>query len=344
MLAIYISGLLLLDRRQNGTRISKWLPARCHDAINRLLRNPDTSSRLLMKTVLEWAKRLGKGYVAVDDVVVEKCFSKLCSWMAWTYSNAKKRKVYGFHVVVLLWCSGCWRIPVAFRIWRPKARCRAKNYRKKSELAWEMIIEVVEQGLSIDYIAMDTLYSGGWLTKKINRLGLKWVGMLHLNTTVYYRNKRWSVKKLSAWLKLKWRQRLGLRARSIRAYLPKYGQLRLVVTRNRHGNYEVLATNDLDTDLSTIVLRKRSRWSVETLFRDAKQFSGLAACQCRVDQALVSHVAFVLLSFILLQRFRQFPKETLGVVKERLQMQVFTGGFQPIAPLKGKVAETLLTA
>ena len=61
--------------------------------------------------------------------------------------------------------------------------------------------------------------------------------------------------------------------------------------------------------LTTIVLRKRSRWSIETLFRDAKQFSGLAAGQCRTDQALVLHVAFVLLAFILLQRFRQSPKE-----------------------------------
>jgi len=344
LLAMYITGLVLLDRRQNGTRIADWLPARCHDAINRLLRTHDISSRALMKAVTAWAKRLGTGYLAVDDVVVEKPFSKRCGWMGWTYSTAQKRKVYGFHVVVLMWCCGCWRIPVAYRLWRPKAKCRAKNYRKKSQLAWDMIVEVVAQGLPIEYIAMDTLYSGSWLTKKIDRLGLKWVGVLHPNTTVFYRNQRQNVKTLSARLKLKWRKRLGLRARSIRAYLPKYGHLRLVVTRNRHGNGEVLATNDLDTDLTTLVLRKRSRWSIETLFRDAKQFSGLAACQCRADRAVVLHVAFVLLAFILLQRFRRSPKETLGTVKERLQMQVFTGGFPPPAPLKGKVPLSHLTA
>lgn len=344
LMAVYITGLVLLDRRQNGTRVADWLPVRCHDAVNRLLRMHNISSRSLMKRVIAWAKCLGKGYLAVDDVVVEKPFSKLCGWVGWTYSSTQKRKVYGFHVVVLLWCCGGWRIPVAFRLWRPKAKCLPKNYRKKSQLAWEMIVEVVSQDLPIEYVVMDTLYSGGWLTKKINRLGLKWVGVLHPNTTLYYRNKRWRIKTLSAWLKLKWRQPLGLRARSIRAYLPKYGHLRLVVTRNRHGNYEVLATNDLDSDLTTIVLRKRSRWSIETLFRDAKQFSGLAACQCRVDQAMVLHVAFVLLSLILLQRFRQHSKETLGEVKERLQKQVFTSGFRPPTPLKGKAAVSQLTA
>lgn len=146
-------------------------------------------------------------------------------------------------------------------------------------------------------------------------------------------------------LKLEWRARLRLRASSVVSYLPKYGTLRLVVTRNRHGNVEVLATNDLGSNLTTIVLRKRSRWSIETLFRDAKQFSGLAACQCRVDQALVRHVAFVLLAFIVLQRLRLHPKGTLGEVKDRLQREVLTGDLPAPNNLKGKVAVVqLLTA
>ena len=107
----------------------------------------------------------------------------------------------------------------------------------------------------------------------------------------------------------------------------------------------MLATNDLDHDLATIVLRKRSRWSIETLFRDAKQFSGLAACQCRVDQALVRHVAFVLIAFIVLQRLRLHPKETLGEVKDRLQRELITGGLPAPAALRGKAAiAQLLTA
>ncbi len=338
LMAVYITGLLLLDRRQNGTRIANWLPARAHDALNRLLRTHEVSTRALMKAIIGWAKGLGAGFLSVDDVVVAKPSSVLSAWVGWTYSTSEKRVVRGFHVVVLLWCRGCWRIPVAFRLWRPKSNCQSKKYRKKTQLAWEMIVEVYQEGLDIEYVVGDTLYSAGWMTKKINRLGLKWVGVLHPRTTVYYRERRWRVASLGEWLKLKWRARLQLQARSIVAYLPKYGTVRLVVTRNRHGNTEVLATNDLDSDLATIVLRKRSRWSIETLFRDAKQFSGLAACQCRVDQALVRHVAFVLIGFIILQRLRLHSKETLGEVKDRLQREVITGGLPAPAPLRGKTA------
>jgi hypothetical protein len=107
----------------------------------------------------------------------------------------------------------------------------------------------------------------------------------------------------------------------------------------------VLATNDLDSDLTTVVLCKRRRWSIETLFRDTKQFGGLAACQSRVDQAMVRHVAFVLIVFVILQRLRLHPKETLGKVKDRPQRDVFTGGLPAPSSLKGNVATSqLLTA
>jgi hypothetical protein len=343
LMAVYITGLVLLDRRQNGTRIADWLPARAHDAINRLLRTRAISTRALMGTIIDWAKCLAiAGYLSVDDVVVEKPFSRCVPWVGWTYSTSQKRKVRGLHIVVLLWCVAGWRIPVAFRLWRPKWSCRAKRYQKKTQLAWEMLSEVYQRGLGITYITGDALYSGGWLVKKLKRLGLAWVGVLQPRTTVIYRDRRCSAISLGESLKLKWRPRLQLRARSIVAYLPKYGTLRLVVTRNRHGNVEVLATNDLDSDLTTIVLRKRSRWSIETLFRDTKQFAGLAACQSRVDQAMVRHVAFVLIAFIVLQRLRLHPKETLGEVKDRLQREVFTGGLPAPTPLKGKVATSQL--
>lgn len=345
LMAVYIVGLLLLDRRQNGTRIADWLPARAHDALNRLLCKHAVSTRALMKVIVAWGKGLGVGHLVMDDVVVDKPFTKHNPWVGWTYSTTQKRKVLGSHVVVLLWCVEGWRMPVAFRLWRPKKSCRLKTYRKKTQLAWEMVVEVCQQGLDIAYVSFDTRYTAGWLTKKIARLGLKWVGVLDPRTTVYYRNRRWNAASLGAWLKLKWRSRLQVRARSIVAYLPKYGTLRLVVTKNRHGNTEVLATNDLDSDLTTIVLRKRQRWSIETLFRDTKQFSGLTACQCRVDQALVRHVAFVLIAFLVLRRLCRHPEETLGEVKDRLQREVMTGGLPAPVPLKGKVAaDQLLTA
>jgi hypothetical protein len=343
LLAIYICGLLLLERRQTATRLSDWLPGRAHDALNRLLTQHALSTRALFQAILAWVRQLGKGYLVIDDVVIEKPFSAKCAWVGWTYSNSQKRSVRGLHVVVVLFCVQHWRVPVAFRLWRPKANCAPQAYRKRTDLAYEMLVEMAQSHLQVEFVAFDKMYSAGWLTKALTRLGFVWVGVLEAKTHICYRHRRWHASELAGWLKLKWRQTLDLHARSIVAYLPKYGTLRLVVTKNRHGNFEILVTNALDSDLSQIVRRKRQRWSVETLFRDAKQFCGLVACQCRCDIAMVRHVAFVMIAFLVLQMLRLHSKETLGETKERLQKETFIPDYyHKPSMLKGKIPARLL--
>jgi hypothetical protein len=60
---------------------------------------------------------------------------------------------------------------------------------------------------------------------------------------------------------------------------------------------------------------------------------------------MVRHVAFSFIAFIVLQRLRVHPEETLGEVKDRLQRQVMSGGSPAPQSLKGKIAvDQLLTA
>jgi hypothetical protein len=337
MTTLYVCGLILLERRQTATRMADWLPARAHDAINRLLVHPPILTRRLFGYVIQWAQHLGSGYLLVDEVVLEKPFGQKCAWIGWMYSSSHKRTVKGMCVVVVLFCVGAWRIPVAFRLWRPKGRCALQQYRKRTELAWEMLQEMALSGLKVEFVAFDNFYTAGWLTKAIGRLGWRWVGILESKTHVRYGKRLWQVGELAAALKLKWRAAFQVRASALTAYLPKYGTLRLVVTRTRYGNFQVLASNALQADLSWIITCKRRRWTVETLFRDAKQFCGFGACQCWLDVAQVMHVALVFLAFVVVQMLRRDPKETLGSVKERWLREALTGHLSAPPMLKGRV-------
>jgi hypothetical protein len=337
LIAWSVTGLILLDARPTQTRVARRLPGRAHDALNRLLREMPWSSRALSALLIAFAKRLGRdGYLVPDEVIVEKAFAKRLPWASSIYSFAKKRKVWGFQIVVLLWCSldGRWRIPVGLRLWRPKRASRKERYQTKLQLALELVTAVVLAKLPAQYIVADTHYTAGWFTKRLNRLGLTWHGTLDPKTIVVWQNKRQAVRDLALRLSLKWRSHLGLRARAVTVFAPKYGHLRLVVTRNRHGNYEYLVSNDRRLELTSMVLRKRSRWSVETVFRDSKQFTGLEACQCWVDVALVRHVSLVFLTFVVLQLLRQANDESLGAVKERWHLAVIQAGEVPPAPLR----------
>ncbi len=347
LIALYVTGLVLLDARPTQTRVTRLLPGRCHDALNRLLRVTPLSTRSLMGLLVAWVERSGMpGYLCLDDVVVEKAFAKRLPWAGWTYSFAKKRKVYGMHVVVVLWCASDrrFRIPVAFRLWRPKRACAPAAYQTKLQLAAQMLTELVAARLPFAYLVMDTHYTAGWFTRLAGRLGICWVGTLQPRTTVVWRGRRQPVAELAWRLRLAWRPRLGLRAAAVTVYAPSYGRLRLVVTRNRHGNYECLATGELHADLTRVVARKQSRWSVETIFRDTKQYAGLGACQCRSDAAMVRHVALVLVGFVVLQRLRLDPSESVAAVKERWQLAITRQGEQPPIPLKACPAHLRTTA
>jgi hypothetical protein len=347
LIALAVTGLILLDARPTQTRLAHFLPARCHDALGRLLRQMPFSTRALSGLLCSFAKCLNRaGYLVLDEVIVEKAFARRLAWAGSIYSFKEKRKLWGFQIVVLLWCS-CdrqWRIPVGFRLWRPKRSCRKQRYRTKLQLASEMVIAIVQAKLPVAYIVGDTHYTAGWFTKRLTRLGLTWQGTLDPKTSVIWRNRKQAVRELARTLKLRWRPKLGVRAMALQVYAPKYGHLSLVVTRNRHGNYEYLVSNALQADLSTIVMRKRSRWSVETVFRDSKQFAGLEGCQCWADQALVRHIALVFLTFVVLQLLRVTPTESVGAVKQRWQLAVIRDGEVAPSPLRACPPESRPTA
>jgi DDE superfamily endonuclease len=342
LIALSVTGLILLTARPTQTRVARRLPARAHDALNRVVRTMPWSSRALMRLLCGFAKRLNRdGYLVLDEVIVEKAFAKRLPWAAKVYSFKDKRTVYGMVMVVLVWCScdGHWRIPVGFRLWRPKRNCRAGHYQTKLELAVPLVDAVVLAGLPVSYLVFDTHYTAGWFTKRLARLKMTWHGTLDPKTIVVWRGKRMAVRDLASTLHLSWRSHLGVRAMALRVYAPKYGHLRLVVTKNRHGNFEYLVSNAVQADLTSMVVRKRSRWSVETVFRDSKQFAELEACQCWVDQAMVRHVALVLLTFVVLQWLRHSPDEPVGTVKERWQVAVIQDGERPPPLLRACPAE-----
>ncbi len=101
-ISFYVTGLILLYERQNQSRITRFLPGRCHDALNPLLWVIPLSTRMVMALLITFARSYGiQGSLCLDDVVIEKRFSKRCPWTGWTFWTSNGRKVYGLHIVVL---------------------------------------------------------------------------------------------------------------------------------------------------------------------------------------------------------------------------------------------------
>jgi len=326
LMALYVAGLILLDKGQTAVRMATVLPVRAHDALNRLLRVLPWSPYRLILGLIRWIPQVGEGgYLCLDDVVVEKPFAKLLPWAGWTYSSSQKRYVFGFHIVIGFWCNGRLRIPVGFRLWRPQAQCQEVPYKTKLELAQELIGDLLRAGLPFQYLVFDLWYNARWFTKWLDQHGVVWISTLKRNALITYRGQ---TQPVAVWAQQLPRRRMTGHtwAWTGKVHLPRYGTVRLVVATNGQGGLDYIVSNDLHRRGRTLLERKRSRWDIETCFRDTKQLVGLGACQCRVPQAMERHVALVLLAFVVLQLLRLDPSETVGEVKRRLQLEVLQGG------------------
>lgn len=334
LLCLYVAGLILLDDNQTNTRITMYLPARCHDAVNRLLRVVPFSSRALLRLAIAWIHQQGVvGHLSLDDVIVPKPFSRTMLWAKKLWCPSEKRYVHAMCIVVITWCWGVFKVPVAIRLWCPKGHTRHARYRTKLQLAQTMLLELLPLHLPFAYLVFDGWYTAGWFTKWLTRQDIVWVGKGRCNANVVYRHKSYKLDTLAPCLKLKWRKMLDLRATTVKLYLPTFGQVRLVVTQDRHGKRDFILTNALQQDLCTLVLWKRSRWDIETFFRNGKQLAGLAVCQCRVPQAMVRHVTLVFFTCFVLDLLRSDPSQTTDGIKQQLQLEVVTQGHLPPTPL-----------
>jgi hypothetical protein len=194
-----------------------------------------------------------------------------------------------------------WAIPVLFRLYRPPGRCPAGAYRKRSELAVEMI------GLFGSWLRdrrIDVVGDGAYCCKTVLRSlpeHAGFVGPLPLNAALYEsasrpssrlgRPRRKGLRVASPRTRLE--QRKGweeietvLYGRTVRVRLhtcvcvwyPSAGTspVRIVITRGRRGLLDGRAYVSTDPDLSArdILATYARRWLLEVSFRDIKQELG----------------------------------------------------------------------
>ena len=80
LIALYVTGLILLDARPTQTRLARFLPGPLPRRAQPAAAHHAAVHRSLMGLLVAWVARLGvAGYLCLDDVVVEKASSQKVS-------------------------------------------------------------------------------------------------------------------------------------------------------------------------------------------------------------------------------------------------------------------------
>lgn len=312
---------------------------RHHEAFHRFFSRgtwkPDRLGELLFAKIVEWLVGYGvKIDLVIDDTLAPKKGPKIFGLGAHVDAvrSSKLMRVFAFgHVWVTLsvvvrlpFSRRPWALPVLFRLYRTKkehARNRVGPYRKKTELAREMLdvaVSWMPQGrfrLAADVAyANDTVLRG--LPGNVHFVGaMRTDAVLTALPTDEDRKKtgrrltRGKVlpkpmgmsksttpwKKLSAFLYGK-QQTIEYKTVDAQWYRGAGVRLlRVVVVRVGNGDLplRVFFCTDLDMTVAEILETYAGRWSTEVCFRDLKQLLGFGDSQARLKNSVERTAPFV---------------------------------------------------
>ena len=352
-LVLYVAGLIIVEKDATCPKMAEKLGSVSHDKLSRVLTEGGEVlvSKISIIFINFCLSQTGEGFLILDDVLVPKRYSQNIGGVYNEYDHIDKERLKGMRIVMLIWSDGKLRIPVAWAIWHkedktligftPKRKPKYQHtgncllkingqtlpYKTKNKIGLELLTKAVKKGLNPKYFTFDSWYAGKKNLTAIRLLSLTCYSRLKSNRTVIYQGEKITVKELGKRIpKNSFNYKHDAYIKAEKVCLPGFGDIKLLfVRKDKHpepGETKYMFSTDINVSAPQLLLRYRSRWLIETMFRDIKQNCNLGACQARSLTNQEAHIALVLLSFVIidLEPVMHFNSETAETVGEKKRL------------------------
>ena len=286
--------------------------------------------------------------IIFDDTILKKsgrCIEKVSR----VWDHVSERFVLGFKMLLMGYWDGTSIIPVDFSLHREKGKNKEKpfglkkrelkkQYRKrresgtpsherskeadtgKIESALKMFSRAITQGFKVDYVLMDS-----WFTceafidavLKVKHQVIHLIGMYKTPKTKFeymsgfytysqIRNLPGKAKRCRK-LGLYYNEAIvGLKGKQVKLFFSKQG---------KNGKWKVFLTTDTSISFIKMIEIYQIRWSIEVLFKEAKQLLRLGNCQSNDFDGQIADTTITLIQHILLTlRYRFDHYESMGAL------------------------------
>lgn len=281
---LYINFLLATQKNYTCSFLSEVAPQKMsHDCPTRLL----AKKRLTPKILWENVKGLisDKGFLIVDDAVLDKPYSQKIDLVQWLYSGTHHRVVKGIGLTTLLWTKDKdEHLPVDYRIYAKEVDGKTKN-----EHTREMLRLAKYRGLNPEYTLFDIWFASLENLKTVRSLGWHWIAQFKANRIV--------TLKPHEPLHL---EDLDIPSQGLEVHLKGYGFIKVFKMVSKRG-IEYYGTSDLNLSKSDVERIYGKRWKIEEYHRGLKQYTGIQACQSRGQRSQRNHIWAAIHAFIYLE-------------------------------------------
>ena len=333
-LLLYVAGLVVCERKSTTTKMAERLGHVSHDSLTRALHQGSKVLSRVPIAFIKYCMSQTTGYLIIDDFLVPKRYSSNIDGVYNEFDHVDRERTRGMRIVMILWSNGHIRIPIAWQIWHKEHKiflgvskkglskyektgyCLLKiagenqPYKTKNDIALELLLEVISQGVKPSYVTFDSWYSSKrnlqMMTENVFQFPVVCYSRLKQNRNIIYQGCKMSLTNFSNLFSIRsFNHKHGAYIKAVEVDLCGYGEIKLLLVRkdshNEPGKTKLLFSTNVFDSASTILLRYRSRWAIETTFRDLKQNLNIGSCQARSLQAQKSHIALSLFAFVSLE-------------------------------------------
>jgi hypothetical protein len=310
----YCQYLLSSQVNYTLTNLAEHLKSFSHDTINRYLKGEKLSPRLLWEQVRPMLELDSQAYLIFDDTVLDKSFGPKIEVARKQWSGNEKGVIGGIGVVSCVYVNPeteCFWV-VDYRIFDPDT-----DGKSKLDHVQEMLGSAEHRRLPFRVVLMDSWYATKELMLLIDGMEKTFYCPLKSNRQVDDSEGERPYRRVDA---LDWSEQELKQGKLIKIKgFPKDYKVKLfrvVVSSNRT---EWIVTNDLSRDSTQETQKVRAvRWKIEEFHREAKQLTGIEACQCRASRIQRNHIACALLVWSRLKSLANQSGQTIYRIKRSL--------------------------
>ncbi len=289
-----------------------------------------------------------------DDTPIEKT-GKTIEGVSKIWNHVIQKSILGYQLLVMGIYDGTSFMPLDFTFHREKGKNKklkfglnpryynkqfkaeressSAGYKRKKELditkissVAKMIVRATENGISAQYVLVDSWFTCWEIVSTSILCKMKFVGMFSKVKTLFgYNSKSLTYNQIRQKNRRNIKRCKRFNLYYIRTVADWHGQKVVLnfTRKGKHGKWKTILSTDLSASFIETVEIYQIRWTIEVFFKETKQLLGLGKCQSKNFDAQIASTTLVMVQYIFLALKNRIDKyESIGGVFQDTQENV----------------------
>lgn len=285
--------------------------------------NSEIIKSSLIKKVDKHARNSRRKVLIIDPSSLAKRFAKKTESLAYDFDVIIKKTAQCLSFVAAAWTNGKITIPLDLLFWRNEKSIGPENYKKKSELAMDLVLRL--KGLvEFDYVALDGAFASLFMIDFFTTKNINFIMRMPRNRVIIIKNGMKAQLQNHPALKLVRNERCKT---ILACYKGHWCYFTAHKRKIKKGSAKVVfIISNMNIPPKEQALAYGIRWEVEKIFRTTKQSLGLGHCQATSVEKQRAHIFASFLAYASLMEKKVYkrkksPEEVLRQI--RLQKPCF---------------------